>query len=126
MLFLLPIPFGFMSKKQIAEDFLGKCASGNSHEAFKLYASPDFKFNNAYFKSGTETLTVITIENTMPNPVRSLKPLYVVEEENFIAVHSQVKLQNDGPAYTVMHMLRFEGNKIAEVWGFGKQLTADS
>ncbi|HYG53320.1 MAG TPA: nuclear transport factor 2 family protein [Flavobacteriales bacterium] len=114
-----------MTKKQIAEDFLYKCASGVSREAFKHYAAANFKHHNAYYKGDAHTLMVAMEENAIRNPGKNFEMLRALEDGDLVAVHSRVKVKEQGPEAAVIHIFRFEGDKIAEFWDFGQEVPRD-
>lgn len=111
-----------MTKKQIFTDFLTKCAGGHSREAFKSYVSSDFKHHNAYYKGDANTLMVAMEENAIENPGKNFQILRQMEDGDMVASHAKVQIKEDGPEYAIMHIARFEGNKIAELWDFGQQV----
>jgi len=43
-----------------------------------------------------------------------------------VAVHSRVRLKPDGPRVAVVHILRFEGDRIAELWDVGQPVPPES
>lgn len=83
-----------MTKKEIAQNFLELASKGQVRKAFELYVSDDFKHHNAYFKGDGHTLMTAMEENSRKTP-------------------------NDLGA-VVMHIFRFENNKIVELWDFGQ------
>jgi predicted SnoaL-like aldol condensation-catalyzing enzyme len=111
-----------MTKKEIFQDFLTKCASGQSREAFKLYVGTNFKHHNAYFKGDATSLMVAMEQNAIENPHKNFQIQRVLEDGNLVASHSKVKVKEDGPELAVIHIARFEGEKIAELWDFGQEV----
>lgn len=113
------------TKKQIARDFLLLCAKGGSRIAFTNYTDPKFKHHNAHFKGDAETLMLAMEEaaRDFPNTVLDIK--HILEDGNMVAVHSCVQHRADSPQMAVMHILRFENNKIVELWDFGQQVPTE-
>ncbi len=48
-----------------------------------------------------------------------------LEDGDLVAVHSHVKPTPASLGFAVMHIFRFEYNKIAELWDFGQEVPAD-
>ncbi len=49
-----------------------------------------------------------------------------IEEGDLVAVHSRVSLNPGGPTVAVVHIFRFEGERIAELWDVGQVIPADA
>ena len=54
-------------------------------------------------------------------PHTSLEIQCAVEEGNIVAVHSRVVHEPGGRAISVVHIFRFEGQRIAELWDIGME-----
>jgi predicted SnoaL-like aldol condensation-catalyzing enzyme len=115
-----------MSKKDIAESFLKLASSGKVREAYDKYVSPNFRHHNAYFKGDRESLLMAMEENAVTNPNKFLVVQHVFEDGDFVAVHSRVQLEKDGSDIAVVHILRFEGDRIVELWDVGQPVPKDS
>ena len=50
----------------------------------------------------------------------------VVAEGDYVVVHSHVRQQPGVPGTAVVHILRFEGDRIAELWDVGQPVPAES
>lgn len=111
--------------KEIAQDFLKLCARGDSREAFGKYAHKDFKHHNAYFKGDAHTLMVAMEDAHKQSPNKEFRMLRALEDGNLAAVHSFVKQDATETGYVVMHIMRFEGDKIIELWDFGQEIPKD-
>lgn len=106
--------------KEIAIDFLQLSSSGKSREAFRLYASSDFKHHNAFFPGDAHSLMIAMEENAIMTPDKVLKIQRALQEGDQVAVHSHVKLKPNDPGFALMHIFRFRDNKIVELWDFGQ------
>jgi len=42
-----------------------------------------------------------------------------------VAVHSRAQLNVSAPEIALIHIFRFENNKIAELWDFGQAVPSD-
>jgi predicted SnoaL-like aldol condensation-catalyzing enzyme len=50
----------------------------------------------------------------------------VFENEDLVAVHSRVRHSPDTPEIAVVHIFRFEGRRIVELWDVGIEAPKDS
>ena len=53
-------------------------------------------------------------------------PSYSVREGDTVAVHSRVRHSPETPEIAVVHIMRFEGDRIAEMWDVGMEAPKDS
>jgi len=61
----------------------------------------------------------------MPN--RSIEVARALEDGDLVAVHSRVTRQDPtAPEIAVVHIFRFEGDRIAELWDVGQELPKES
>jgi predicted SnoaL-like aldol condensation-catalyzing enzyme len=109
-----------MTKKEIAQNFLKLAANGHSHEAFRLYVSEKFKHHNAYFKGDSDTLMLAMEESSRTNPNKIFKIHHILEDENLVAVHSHLKQTPVDLGFAVVHIFKFKGDKIVELWDLGQ------
>ena len=65
-------------------------------------------------------------ENAARNPNMDLEIQRPLQDGDLIAVHSRVRPNPDEPGMAVVHIFRFEGNLIAELWDVGQTVPADS
>ena len=114
-----------MTKKEIVTHFLHLSAKGQSREAFKLYVAPDFIHHNAYFKGDRNTLMLAMEENAIQNPNKIFEIQRILEDDHLVAVHSRIQLQQNNLELAIMHIFRFQGNKIVELWDFGQPVPKD-
>ena len=112
-----------MTKKEIAQDFLKLAGSGQARKAFELYVADDFKHHNAYFKGDRQTLMIAMEEAHKETPNKVFEIQRALEDEDLVAVHSRV--QKDAWEGTVMHIFRFDNDKIVELWDFGQSVPQD-
>lgn len=113
-----------MNQKQIATAFLSAAASGDVHQAFDKYVAPDFIHHNQYFKGDRTTLLEAMIEASKTHPNKSFNITQIIEEGDRVFAYSHVVKENMDIA--VVHMFRFSGNKIAELWDVGQVIDKNS
>jgi len=106
--------------KQIAREFLFQTSKGNSREIFNKYVGQNFKHHNIYFNGDAETLIVAMEENAKIMPDMVLEVKNILCDDNLVAVHSHVKIKPDDAGIALMHIFRFEADKIVELWDFGQ------
>jgi predicted SnoaL-like aldol condensation-catalyzing enzyme len=114
-----------MTKKEIAQDFLKLTAKGLSSKAFELYIGDNFKHHNAYFKGDGHTLMTAMEDNAKNNPNMVFEIQRALEDGNLVAVHSRVLMQQGNLELAVIHILKFEQDKIVELWDFGQPVPVD-
>jgi predicted SnoaL-like aldol condensation-catalyzing enzyme len=65
-------------------------------------------------------------ENAAKNPNKVLEIQTAIEEGDRVAVFSRVRQRPDDAGGAVVHIFRFEGERIAELWDVGQPVSADS
>lgn len=112
-----------MTKKEIATDFLKLASSGQPRKAFELYVSDHFKHHNAYFKGDRQTLMLAMEEAHKQTPNKVFEIQRALEDGNLVAVHSSVEQAGEnGWVGAVIHIFRFDNEKIVELWDFGQSV----
>ena len=76
--------------------------------------------HNPYFQSDAESLMLAMDENAAQNPGKVLKVRRALQDGDLVAVHSQVKQNPADPGGAVVHIFRFEGEHIVELWDVGQ------
>ncbi len=109
-----------MTKKEIAIDFLKRASKGASREAFRLYVADNFKHHNVYFKGDGESLMLAMEEAAQYAPDKVFTIHRALEDGDEVAVHSHVQPKPGDLGFAVVHLFRFEGEKIAELWDLGQ------
>ena len=114
------------TRKQAAVSFLKLAASGNVEEAYRNYIAPNFRHHNPYFPGDADSLKAGMAEAHERFPDTTLEVQHIWEDGNLVAVHSRVSHGTDEPKIAVVHIFRFEGDRIAELWDVGQEAPADS
>ena len=115
-----------MTLKEIASDFLRLASSVNVRDAYAKHAAPDFRHHNAYFPGDAQSLMLAMEENAKKNPGKSLKIVHALQDGNLVALHSHVTHNAEERGYALMHLFRFEGEKIAELWDIAQEIPKES
>jgi len=113
------------SQKDIAISFLKNASSGKLDEAYRK-VSPNFCHHNFYFKGDAESLKDGMAQAHKQFPNTALDVQRAVAEGDLVAVHSRVRHAPERPEIAVVHIFRFEGDKIAELWDVGTEVPKDS
>ncbi|MBI4149592.1 nuclear transport factor 2 family protein [Candidatus Woesearchaeota archaeon] len=114
-----------MNKKDIAASFLRLASSGEVRKAYEKYIHPRFRHHNAYFKGDRESLLRGMEENAREFPNKMYETLRALEDGDLVAVHGKVKLSPNS-RWSVIHIFRFEGDKIIEAWEASQEALKDS
>lgn len=111
-----------MSNKHTATSFLTFTASGKVKEAFDDFVSKDFLHHNPYFPGDAESFCRAMEESFSHNRNREFMIKQVIEEGSFVVTHSHVKQTQNDDGFAVVHIFRFEGAQIAELWDIGQPI----
>lgn len=112
--------------KQLAVQFLEAVAAGNIDVAYQKYIASDGKHHNPYFAAGFPALRDGMIENHLQFPNMRLVIKHVTGDGDLVAIHSHVVLKPGETGIAVVHLFRFQGNRIVELWDCGQPVPADS
>jgi predicted SnoaL-like aldol condensation-catalyzing enzyme len=113
-----------MTKKQSAESFLKLASAGRVREAYEEYVHPNFIHHNAYYKGDRQTLLNGMAENAQQFPNKKYETLRTLEDGDLVTVHGKVTLGNK--VFGVIHIFRFENEKIVEEWEASQEVLKDS
>ena len=113
------------SNKKIAISFLKNAASGKLDEAYTR-VSPEFQHHNPHFHGDTESLKAGMADAHKQFPNTKIDVQRAIAEGDLVVVHSRVQHALEQPAIAVVHIFRFEGEKIAELWDVGMEVPKDS
>jgi predicted SnoaL-like aldol condensation-catalyzing enzyme len=106
--------------KDAATDFLQLTAAGRVDDAFARHAAPGFRHHNPYFASDAATIQAGMRANAAAFPQMEFEVQRALEDGALVAVHSRARMAPGMPNIAVVHILRFEGGKIAEMWDIGQ------
>lgn len=112
-----------MTNKEIAVAFLKSAGMGNTSEAYERYVADNFRHHNQYFKGDRQSLKDAMQEDHEENPNISIDVFQVIEETNKVVTHSRVVKKEMEIA--VVHIFKFENQKIVELWDLGQVIEKD-
>ena len=113
------------SRKRAAADFLRLAATGRTDEAFGTFVAQGFVHHNPYFANDAESLKTGMAANVKQFPKKALEVLRVIGEGDLVAVHSHVRHSPDERGFALVHIFRFEGDRVAELWYIAMEIPAD-
>lgn len=111
---------GSQTRKESAVSFLKLAASGSVRTAYERHIAPDFVHHNPYFRSDAKSLMHGMEENAARFPDKLLEVQHALEDGDFVAVHSRVRLKPGDRGIALVHIFRFRGNAIVELWDLGQ------
>ncbi|MHB1050724.1 MAG: nuclear transport factor 2 family protein [Bacteroidota bacterium] len=113
-----------MTKKEIATTFLQLVSAGTVDEAFERFIRRDFKHHLLYFRGDRQSLLEAMKESAREFPDKTYEVIRALEDGDSVAVHGKVVLASK--VYAVIHILRFEDDKIVESWEASQEELGDS
>ena len=114
------------SRKRNAIQFLESVGAGKIDEAYRLYAQPNGKHHNPFFPAGFPALREAMKANAIQFPEMRLTVKHVIGDGDLVAIHSHIMQHPGEPGLATVHLFRFEGDKIVEIWDIGQALPAES
>ena len=114
-----------MNRKEKATGFLQLIIAGDIREAYRIYTGKDFKHHNAYFKGDKESLTRAMEDEDRQNPDKIFNIQRVLEDGDFVAVHSHLQRNPGDPGIAVVHIFRFDNDIIVEFWDVAQFIPQD-
>jgi predicted SnoaL-like aldol condensation-catalyzing enzyme len=112
--------------KGIALEFLRMVIAGQVREAYGKHVAQNFRHHNPHFRGDAEALMAGMEQNHIQNPNKVLDVRRAVREGDFVAVHSHVMQSPSDRGVSVVHLFRFEGPRIAELWDVGQPVPETS
>lgn len=109
-----------MTKKEKAIEFLQLAGLGRVREAYDRFIDSHFIHHNQHFAGDREALCVAMEEAHENQPNKSIEVKQCFEEGNTVVTHSLVVKEDMEIA--VVHIFRFEQEKIVELWDLGQVL----
>ena len=114
------------SKKDVAIAFLQMAARGQARAGYEKHAGPGFRHHNAHFDASPDALIDAMDANARQFPGKTLEVKLALEDGDMVAVFSHVRHTGDEPGVGVVHIFRFDGSRIVEMWDLAQQVPAQS
>jgi predicted SnoaL-like aldol condensation-catalyzing enzyme len=112
--------------KEAAISFLQSVASGRVREAYAKHIGSGFRHHNPYFSGDAESLLEGMEDNARQNPDKRLDILRALQDGDLVAVHSRVRQTKEDRGAAVVHLFRFEDDRIVELWDIGQPVPEES
>ena len=109
-----------MTNKEAAVTFLQMTAAGQVEQAFERFAGPQFRHHNPHFAGDAASIKAGMLDNAARFPQMRFEVQRALEDGPLVAVHSRARMQPGGPGIAIVHILRFEDGRIAEMWDIGQ------
>ncbi|WP_299397578.1 nuclear transport factor 2 family protein [uncultured Gelidibacter sp.] len=113
-----------MTKQEIAESFLMLAGTGKVAEAFDTHVAADFIHHNQYFEGTRDALQKAMADAHQTSPNKSIDIKFSYRDQDTVITHSLVIKEDMDIA--VVHIFRFSGDKIVELWDLGQVIAKDS
>jgi predicted SnoaL-like aldol condensation-catalyzing enzyme len=113
------------TQKRAAVEFLQFVVAGRIEEAYERHVDMGGMHHNPYFAAGFPALKQ-GIENHEKFPNKQLGVKQVLADGDLVAVHSHVLLREGESGIAVVHLFRFDGDRIVELWDIGQPMPADT
>src|SRR5436190_17630998 len=114
------------SRKDAAIEFLRLAASGKVQEAYERHITQSVRHHNPHFHGDARSLQTAMADNAARNPNKELDVQFALEDGDRVAVFSRVKQNPEDRGNAVVHIFRFEANRIAELWDVGQAIPENS
>jgi len=115
------------NQKDAARSFLQMAGAGKVQEAYDRYVASSFIHHNQHFKGDRQSLLTAMQEASKAAPNKSVDVRRVFEDGDTVITHSLVTRQDpEAPEIAVVHIFRFEGDRIVELWDVGQPISKDS
>ncbi len=112
--------------KSIAEDFLHLCAKGLARKAFGLYTAEKIIHHNPFFRGDEKSLMLAMEKDAMENPGKILEIKQLIQEGSRVVIFSHIRQNSNDRGYAVVHIFRFDSDKIAELWDLAQEMPETS
>ena len=114
------------SHKTAAESFLKLVASGDVRRAYDTYVGKGFRHHNAYFPADAVSLMKGMEDDARKNPQKQIEIKQTIEEADRVAVFSHVRHNPGERGAALVHIFRFENDRIVELWDLGQEIPENS
>ncbi len=114
------------ARKQAAVGFLQLVIAGRIDEAYQTHVESQGRHHNPFFPAGFAALKKGMIENHTQFPHKQLTVKNVLGDGDLVAVHSHMAPNPGDQGVAVVHIFRFQRDKIVELWDCGQAVPADT
>jgi predicted SnoaL-like aldol condensation-catalyzing enzyme len=108
------------TRRSLALDFLHHIIAGRVDAALAQHLAPGFVHHNPYFKSDAASLLAGMADSEAHFPGKLFDIQHALEDGDLVAVHARLRFNRHDAGMAVVHLFRFEGDLIAELWDVGQ------
>jgi predicted SnoaL-like aldol condensation-catalyzing enzyme len=108
------------SLKEKAVDFMTLVANGDVSQAYERHVGTGFRHHNPHFRGDAKSLKEAMEANAVKNPNKVFDVQRALEDGEYVAVFSRVRQNPQDRGGALVHIFRFEGDRIAELWDIGQ------
>ncbi len=112
--------------KERAVEFLKLVVAGKIDEAYQKFVDMNGKHHNIFFPAGFPALKAAMQENHAQFSSKQLHVKNVLGDGDLVAVHSHLVLKPGELEMIVVHLIRFQNDKIVEFWDCGQAIPKDN
>jgi predicted SnoaL-like aldol condensation-catalyzing enzyme len=111
---------------EAATTFLQLVTANRIREAYERFVAPTFRHHNPWFRGDAASLMAGMEENAAKSPGKVCEVKQAIQQGDRVAVHSHVRMKPGETGIAVVHIFRFEGDRIAELWDVAMAIPEDS
>lgn len=116
-----------MTKKELAKSFLQMAGTGDVDAAYAKFIAPEFIHHNQYFKGDRQSLLSAMKQAHAASPNKSIETKMALEDGDKVMTLSRVVRSAPGAEdIAVVHIFRFERDRVVELWDLGQMVAKDS
>ena len=108
------------SRKDAAVEFLTLIVSGDVRGAYERHVGTGFRHHNPFFPGDAKSLRDGMEDDESRNPGKKLDVKAVLEDGDYVAVHSRLSRTASDLDMAVVHIFRFEHERILDLWDIGQ------
>lgn len=106
-------------------EFLQMAARGDVREAYARHVGDGFVHHNPWFAHDRQSLLEAMADSAAHEPNKTFDVIQAVADGERVAVHSRL-LRETGEQYAVVHIVRLQDGKIAELWDIVQPVPSDA
>ena len=106
--------------KQIAAQFLETVVAGRVREAYERHVGTGFRHHNPWFRGDAASLMAGMEDSQRDQPDKRFEIRFAIAEGDRVAVYSHLRQYPGHAGIAVVHIFRFDGEKIVEMWDIGQ------
>ena len=110
----------------IATDFLRLVCAGRVDEAYERYVADGFRHHNPWFAGDAGSLRAGMAQNAAKFPGKRIQFMKSLQDRDHVMVMSRMRHAPELPEYSLVHVFRFAGGRIAELWDVAQEIPAQS